>query len=312
MKIQDKFGDRLTNSFLLLDGAVGAELRQRGVDLHGLPDAWDAHDDYWSGRALITDPAAVRRLHEDYLRAGADGITTNTFRTNPSAVAKMDCHVSFQELTQRAVQLARAARDAVKPDALVLGSVGPVDSIHAVGDAQAHHQLDYDALTQELVAAGVDVILFETMNSLHETRIAARAANEARAEFIASFKLRADGKLCSGEELGTAVQALVPYGPSAVLVNCVAPELISSSLWVILQATAGSGIRFGAQAHLEVPTPESGWIHPGNCSISRYVDYVEQWLETGATVIGGCCGTNPDYIEAVQRFRTRISLSKAA
>src|SRR5437588_3458354 len=75
--------------FLLLDGAVGTELALRGVDMQAPLDDTDIHDDYWSGKALLTDPNSVQQLHKDYLNAGADLITTNTFRVNGPVVLKM-------------------------------------------------------------------------------------------------------------------------------------------------------------------------------------------------------------------------------
>ena len=106
---------------LLLDGATGTELDRRGVDI-GLP--------LWSARALLEAPGVLAEIHRDYLEAGAGAITTNTFRTHRRTLDKIGLGDRAAELTGLAVTIARRARDDIRPDAPVLGSVAPLEECY--------------------------------------------------------------------------------------------------------------------------------------------------------------------------------------
>jgi S-methylmethionine-dependent homocysteine/selenocysteine methylase len=296
--------------FLLLDGAVGTELALRGVDMQAALDDTDVHDDYWSGKALLTDPNSVQQLHEDYLNAGADLITTNTFRVNRPVVLKMSIKETAELLLERGVALATAARAMVAPHSYVGGSVGPIASCYSPeltpNDAQLH--LEHRATIEALVNAGVDVLLLETMSNIREAKVASSEAAGSGVPFITSFSIRPrDSRLYSGEEIVDAVNAILPLSPLAILVNHCHPDLVEPALRLICAEFAGSGVWFGARAHLDKPTPENSWQYPGNCSVPQYVEYAYRWLAIGATVIGGCCGTTPAYISGLAEMRAHHS-----
>ncbi len=109
------------SKILLLDGATGTELDRRGVDI-SLP--------LWSARAIIDAPQAVQDIHSEYLAAGADAITANTFRTHRRSLAKAGLGDQAAELTRHAVQIATRARDQHNPAAMVLGSVAPLEDCY--------------------------------------------------------------------------------------------------------------------------------------------------------------------------------------
>ena len=133
---------------LLLDGATGSELDRRCVDV-SLP--------LWSARALISEPQAIAEIHREYLRAGAEAITANTFRTHARTLARESGVPGAAELSRRAVQIARAARDEHAPGALVLGSVAPLEDCYRpdlAPDADACRR-EHAELIGPLVDAGV-------------------------------------------------------------------------------------------------------------------------------------------------------------
>lgn len=269
-------------------------------------DLSDIHDDYWTGKALLTAPPVVRELHEDYLRAGADVVTTNTFRTNVRAVASAGVRETFEELTEIAVRLAREARDNVAPGHWVAGSIGPVESCYSPGRVPDQRSLrrEHGAMVRTLAAAGVDLIILETMNTAREAAIAARETARAGAPFMVSFTLGAkDGQLLSGEDLSAAVAGVAEHGPLAVLLNCCHPAVIGPALRQLPAVLSGTGILYGGQAHLALPPPGITWEYPGNCSVQEYAAYAQGWVDQGARVVGGCCGTTPAYIAALGRLR---------
>ena len=113
--------DRMDHPILLLDGATGTELDRRGCDV-SLP--------LWSGKSLIEAPEVVEQIHADYLRAGSDAIITNSFRTHRRSLDKGGVADRAKELTALSVDLAKSAREAVKPDAMILGSVAPQEDCY--------------------------------------------------------------------------------------------------------------------------------------------------------------------------------------
>ncbi|HIC23042.1 MAG TPA: homocysteine S-methyltransferase family protein, partial [Planctomycetes bacterium] len=152
-----------------IDGATGSELERRGVDL-SLP--------LWSSRALLDAPEVVAEVHRDYLSAGAEAITTATFRTHRRSLEKAGLGERAAELTRQAVEIAMRVRDEERPDALVLGSVAPLEDCYRpdlVPDEETCMR-EHTELMEHLVAAGVDLILIETMNQLGEARAAVQAA----------------------------------------------------------------------------------------------------------------------------------------
>ncbi len=157
----------------ILDGATGTELERRGVDI-SLP--------LWSARALVAAPDVLADVHRDYLDAGADAITANTFRTHHRTLACEPDAPDATELTQTAVRIARAVRDEHKPGALVLGSVAPLEDCYRPDLAPGADDCarEHAQLIATLVEAGVDRVLIETMNNITETRAAVDAARRSR------------------------------------------------------------------------------------------------------------------------------------
>lgn len=277
----------------LLDGATGTELDRRGVDI-GLP--------LWSARAIIEAPEILQDVHRSYLDAGARAITTNTFRTHQRSLAKGGIGHRAAELTHRAVSIARAACEEVGADALVLGSVAPLEDCYrpALAPNAATCRREHEQTISHLVDGGVDVVLIETMCSSHEALAAADAARAVAPEAWAiSFCLRATGP--RGVLLdGTPLADLVPHFADArfVGINCVpAPEIAGhvTSLRTILP----EHIPIAAYGNVGYADEEGGWISTDAIEPERYAQYAVDWVDAGAALVGGCCGTSPDTILAI-------------
>jgi S-methylmethionine-dependent homocysteine/selenocysteine methylase len=167
---------------LLLDGATGTELERRGAPT-GLP--------LWSAPALRDRPELVEEIHADYAAAGVDALTANTFRTQRRTLSRGGWGDQARALTQRAVALARRAATRVAPERRVflLGSAPTLEDCYRpdlVPD-EATLALEHREHAEHLVAASVDAILVETMNTVREAVGATRAAREAGAAVLVSF-----------------------------------------------------------------------------------------------------------------------------
>ena len=286
----------LPPGLVILDGATGTELDRRGVDV-GLP--------LWSAGAVTTDPDAVRRTHEAYLRAGADAITTCTFRTNRRTLERAGRGNEADALTHRAVTLAAEARDAVAPSALILGSVAPLEECYApeLAPDPATCAREHEWLMTALLDAGVDLLLLETMGTVREIVAATGVAQRlAPGRWMLGMCTRHDGPpghLLSGESVTALAAALEPA--AAIGLNCVAAPRIESEL-LALRGTAPS-VRRLAYANIGYADPMGNWVSTDAVEPAQYLDCAGRWLDAGATIIGGCCGTTPATVSALCRLR---------
>jgi S-methylmethionine-dependent homocysteine/selenocysteine methylase len=272
---------------ILLDGAMGTELERRGVDT-GLP--------LWSANALLQAPHAARAIHADYRRAGAQVLTANTFRTNLRTLARAGLDGRMGEMVNLAVALAKDAG----PGA-VAGSIAPVEDCYSPWLVPPDEDLarEHAALARCLAEAGCDLVLVETMNTIREAAIAARAAAATGLPVWVSFMLDDANRLLSGEPLADAVRVVLPIRPQAVLVNCLPVAQVPAAL-ALLRAEAGAAALIGAYAN--AGRVEAGaWSMANGVSPDDYGRAAGGWIAQGADIVGGCCGTTPDHIAAVAR-----------
>jgi S-methylmethionine-dependent homocysteine/selenocysteine methylase len=289
-------------SQLLLDGAVGTELQRRGIDVD-LPA--------WSARALLDarGRAALAAVHADYARAGADLVTTATFRSTPRSLRAWGAESRWRLLNQRAVDAARAgAAAAPGPRPRVAGSIAPLedcyrpDLVPPRADATREHLAQADLLAR----LGVDVLLIETMNTGREAGAAIAAARLVGIDALVSLCPGSGDALLSGERLEAVIPHLLDAGGGrvrGVLLNCAPPEVLAAAA-PTLARLAGS-LPWGVYAHLGTPDPITGWRLPADQDPEGYADWMTPIVSAGATLVGGCCGTTPDHIRALdRRFRS--------
>ena len=278
---------------LLLDGATGTELERRGAPTR-LP--------LWSAHALLGEPALVARIHRDYVEAGAEIVTANTFRTQARTLARAGVGGSAcaRELCALAVSLARGAADAA-PDGRavwVAGSMPPLEDCYRpdlVPEAAALAR-EHAEHARHLAEAGADLLLVETMNTIREALAAARAARSTRLPLWVSFACDGAARLLSGETLADALAALHELAPELVGVNCLPPAAVAASLRVLGE----SGRPFGVYANLGAPSDGDGWTRSDDCSPAAFAEHALGWRAAGARAVGGCCGTRPDHIRAMR------------
>lgn len=287
----------IQNKIALLDGGLGRELRFRGVEL---PKT------IWSAGALMTDPEVVRQIHLDYIMAGADVITTNTYGVIREDLEKEGIDARFADLNRLACSLAIEARDISQRKVLIAGSLPPLkgsfrpDLVGAIDEIEDLYQDQ-----AELLAPYVDLLLCETMSSAAEGRAAAKAACRTGKPVWVAWTLHEDysGNLRSGESIGDAISALHDLPISGLLANCCAPESITK---IIPQLIASDVDWVGGYANTFAPIPQD-WTMDGSkesdgfltlradLDSESYAAHVADWLAAGATVVGGCCGTRPSY-----------------
>ncbi len=294
---------------LLLDGGTGRELRRRGVPIL---------DTIWSANALVVAPDVVRQVHLDYIRVGADVITTNSYGVIRRDLAKEGIEDRFAELNRLAGRLAVEAREAGGREVAIAGSLPPLRGSYRPDLVGAPEEiLPLYREQAELLAPFVDLFICETMSSAAEALAAATAASETGKPVWVSWTLDEDrsGHLRSGESVAKAAEAIAHLPVSAFLANCCAPEAIAAAMPAL--ASIGRGPAGGyANAFRPVPKDwelETGGLLPlrEDLNAEAYAAHAAHWRAQGAAIIGGCCGTGPEHIAALRQLMDAASKERA-
>lgn len=280
---------------VLLDGGLGQEIYKRA--------AKTAHP-LWSAHIMMENPGLVKAVHQDFIRAGAQIITLNSYTCTPTRLTR-DADLSwFETLQQQAVDIATAARDELGMPVQIAGCLPPLIGSYAV---EKRSKADLKAEYQQIVAqqeAGVDLFLIETISNITEATAATEAALETGKPVLLSFTIsdREPAKLRSGESLEDALEAVSGYALSGLLLNCSLPETISASL----SAIAAYGLPFGGYAN-GFTSVEA--LKPGgtvdvlaareDLNAAAFASVTSGWVGEGATLVGGCCEVGPAYIAAL-------------
>lgn len=287
----------------LLDGGMGQELVAR---------SGDDPTPLWATRVMIDHPGMVREIHADYFAAGASIATTNTYAIHHDRLNRFGLDPMFHALHLRALAEAHEARAAFGAGRIA-GSMGPLmasyrpDLTQPVAEAAPKY-----AEIAAILGPHVDLILCETMASVEMARGAAIGARAAgRPVWLSVTVDDHDGSLLrSGEPIADLAGLVRDEQPAALLANCSVPEVMGRAL----MALAEFGLPFGAYAngftHIsgnflkDAPTVKE-LTHRHDLTPERYTEIAMGWVESGATIIGGCCEVGPAHIRHLaQALRT--------
>jgi homocysteine S-methyltransferase len=292
------FLDRLESGPpLLLDAAMGSDLNRRGLATT-LP--------LWSALGLLERPELVCQIHLDNLLAGAEIITTNTFRTTARTLRRARFDASRAgELDALAVTLARQARDTSgRAEAFIAGSIAPLEDCYLPAFETPPDIALFEHREQAfgLKESGVDFLMVETMPTSAEAAIALQAALEtglpATVGFVCGEAIRGRPvRLLSGETLQTAVASVAELGPAAILLNCAPAAVITQGLRELGHVTS---LPIGGYANAGHVNDVTGWSPDERLTGEHYASYAGQWLAAGARIIGGCCGTHHLHTKALR------------
>jgi len=281
--------ERLFESPLLADGAMGTYLHETGYDLREGPE-----------QLVLTTPDAVRRIHAAYIDAGAELIETNTFTANRFALAGTAQTGKARELNAAA---ARLAREAAAGRAWIAGAVGPI--VPTGEEAAADEAALRDAYREQFEAlreGGVDALWLETFDDWNQLLPAVDEALAVAGDEIPVFAsmVFADGFAASGETAETVARRLAGRGVRGVGVNC------GRGLQAVSQAVEGLLAGCGEQAFVGA-FPNAGYPERmGGRTVylatpAYMARQAAEWVWAGVRIVGGCCGTTPDTIRAMRQ-----------
>ncbi|WP_108663412.1 homocysteine S-methyltransferase family protein [Acuticoccus kandeliae] len=291
----------------LVDGGMGHELRRRSrLPVHSV----------WAARQILEEPMVVRQVHEEFLRAGADIISTNT-----SAITRRKMNVfgladRFAEVNIAACTLADRAREKINPAALIAGILPPINvrddpwqmpPLRLMEAEYAEHAL--------LLAPHVDILVCDSMWTSGQAFAAASAAAATGRPIWVAFTLREAGppRLRGGETVSDAVNALAGLPIAAFLLTCTAPNAMITALAELSCCALDVDIGVRANGYREVPgewdsTKEvDAIIVREEIGPDAYAGYAEQWISGGARIVGGCTKVGPAHIA---RLRTMLEAAR--
>jgi len=281
------FLDRLHREVLLADGAMGTLLLARGVEPKALMEQ------------NLTRPELIREIHLEYIRAGAQVIETNTFLANRLRLAEYGLESELEAINRAAVRIAREAVRMSGEEVFVAGSVGPLGALVkpygnlTLADLSAAYVEQIGILVDE----GVDVIIIETHPSLLEALEAVRAARTVSptTPIIAQMTFLEDGKSKFGDDLRRSLEALAAADADVVGVNCSGPQMTYD---IIVDFLTTTELPISIMPNAGVPQFIGGrTIYLSSPEYLR--EYARRFVEAGANILGGCCGTTPEHIRAM-------------
>ena len=295
---------------LLLDGGVSTEIRRRGVALD---------KNVWSGLATKTNPDEVRRVHEDYIRAGAQIITANTYSTARHVLESINLGHESKMLNLKSVQLAQQARDAVAEEpVLIAGSMSSMPPLTSHREVAIDGQVEssYQELAESLASAGVDLIIAEMMRDVENASMVIRAAVSTGLPVLIGFSaMMADNGVdvrslrwkntddtTEAHDFGEMVERLKPLGGVAAGVMHTRVEDTAAALAVLRRHWSGPLLAYAETGKLILPD----WRYEEVSSPEQYAAEIDGWIrDFGVQIVGGCCGTGPEHIRALRELLDR-------
>ena len=290
-------------NLILGDGAMGTELRRRGVEVPSHVES------IWSALALKEATSIVEEIHIDYIEAGSDYITTNNYAVTRPILSRDNLDNELESLTIKSIEIAKAALSKTKrEDVKILGSLPPLETSYRADLILEEEEMNkqYSEIAN-ILKDKVDIIICETMASALEAKCALKAALETNMPVWVSWTLHGDVRntLPSGETVNQAFSDLNGLEPDAYLVNCCAANLVTPSIKALKELTdipiggyanaenvaldtENSNLKFAAERH---------WNSAIEINEKAYLEEARLWIKEGASIIGGCCRTTPSYIK---------------
>jgi methionine synthase / methylenetetrahydrofolate reductase(NADPH) len=275
-------------SLVLFDGAMGTMLYAKGVFINQCYDELN-----------VRAPDLVRDVHRAYVKAGAEVLETNSFGANRLKLAQFGLAAQTRELNKRAAELAREAAKEGR-EVLVAGAVGPLGvRLEPYGSTSAEEaQAIFREQMEGLKEGGADLFIIETFSDLHEIGqaiIAARAVDPDM-PIVAQMTIGVDGHTPYGATPEDVARALDRFGADVIGLNCsVGPQTILEAVEKMVPVTRK---KISAQPNAGMPR-DVGGRSMYMASAEYMAEYARHLVQAGAKVVGGCCGTTPEHINAM-------------
>lgn len=284
------FKERLNKGeIILFDGAMGTMLQANGMTGGELPERYN-----------LEKPEIIEKIHLEYLVAGADVITTNTFGANSHKLEESGLKV--KEVIEAAVSCARKAIEKNGQEAYVALDIGPVGQLMEPMGTLSFDDV-YELVKEQVVAgekAGCDLVLLETMTDIYELKAAVLAIKENTSlPVLTTMTFEANGRSLTGTDPETMVNILEGLGVDALGMNCSLGPIESKVILEDILKYATFPVMIQPNAGLPV-IKEGKTVY--SITEDQFVEAAAEFLEAGISILGGCCGTTPSYIGKLKQL----------
>lgn len=293
----------------ILDGGMGREIKKRGLP-------FNLSGTEWSASVLLSDKQehfeGLSDIHLDFINSGANVITISSYSVTPFDLGEKRFNKLGYKLIDKSIQAAEYARQrSRKKNIQIAGSVPPLFGSYSKVPNPRAKQFYPIIVNQLNNDKRIDLILIETISSIQEAKFAMDPASLNKKPYWISFKLddTRNGYLQSGEKISDIKNLIVEYKqnpPKAILFNCSHPEVINYAIQEIKKLNLD--IKIGAYANLfqEAKTKTfDGLSAPSaireDISPEKYAALAKEWIKSGGTIVGGCCGVGPKYIKVLSK-----------
>ncbi len=284
---KQEFLKLVSKKVLLLDGATGSNLQKRGMPTGVCPELW-----------ICEHPKVLQDLQREYVEAGSDIVYAPTFGGNRIKMKEYGLLDRMEEMNTRLVQI---AKEGVGTDAFVAADITMTGAqLEPLGDLKLEELIDvYIEQLRILTQAGVDLIIVETMMSLQETRAAVIAAKEVcpSLPIMATLSFGENGKTLYGADAAASVIVLQEMGVDAVGLNCSAGPDKLKTVFEKMKSVANIPLIVKPNAGLPQIDGEGNTYYDMKPEDFKF--YMKDIITSGASIVGGCCGTSPEYIQAL-------------
>lgn len=285
---RQEFKKLASEKVIILDGATGSFLMKAGMPLGVCPEKW-----------VVDNPDALINLQKEYVKAGSNIVLAPTFTANRVKLAEYNLEDNIVEINTRLVEI---SKEAVGDKAYVAGDISMTGkSLEPVGDLKFEELVDiYKEQVKILYEAGVDLFIIETMMSLQESRAALLAVKETcDLPAIVSLTYNEDGTTLYGTTPDIAIIVLQSMGADAVGLNCSRGP--KDLLPLVKEMSRYANIPIIAKPNAGIPVLVNGEsIY--DCPPEEFLEGMKKMIDAGASIVGGCCGTSPEYIKALADY----------
>ena len=286
MLTKEEFQNLLSKGPLLLDGATGSNLQKAGMPKGCCTEEW-----------VLMHPEALVKLQRAYAQAGSDIVYAPTFQAQPIALERVNLQRQCEAINAQLVALSRAAA----PECLIAGDLTTLATFCDSWD-EANFDLlveNYRRQIRGLIDGGVDLLVGETLLYPQEAEAILCAAElEGAGASMYTFTMQSDGSLFSGRDAGPVLHELEKLGASAVGFNCVAADMMTPYLVSKLRRHVKGPLICKPNAGVPVIGNDGIPFYPQ--STAEFASIVKDCHVNGASILGGCCGTAPEYIAALK------------
>ena len=285
MLTKEQFHDKINAGVRFLDGATGSNLQKVGMPKGCCTEEW-----------VLANPEKLVALQRSYAEAGSQIIYAPTFQAQPIALERVGLHRQTEAVNAHLAALSRSAA----PDCLIAGDLTTLAAF-----CESWNPDNFDLLVENyrrqirgLIDGSVDLLVGETLMYPQEAEAILCAAElEGAGAAMYSFTMQADGSLFSGADAGPVLRSLEEAGAAAMGFNCVAADMMTPYLVTRLRRSVKGPLLCKPNAGIPVIEADGAVNYP--MTPAEFADIMAQCAANGATLLGGCCGTDPEFIKAI-------------